>query len=152
VFRFNRHTAAAIEKRIAASANIGSSAPSLLTLREPFRRVARLPWGFAHDFRRSKIGQSGNAWARLAFERWAMFDLGWVRVANLQAPIATGQIVAVEAETLGLYRLSSESPVLQGERDSQGKATGVAPHQAGDHKARSVEKDRRLRELPALTK
>jgi hypothetical protein len=81
-----------------------------------------------------------------------MFALGWVRVANLQAPIAYGQIVAVEAETLGLYRLSSESPVLQGERDSQGKATGVAPHQAGDHKARGVEKDRRLRELPALTK
>jgi uncharacterized protein (UPF0548 family) len=87
---------------------MGSSAPSLLTLREPFGRAARLPWGFAHDFRRSRIGHGGNAfaWARLAFESWAMFDLGWVHVANLQAPIATGQIVAVEAETLGLHTLN----------------------------------------------
>ena len=108
MFRFNRLPAAAIEKRIAAAANIGSSAPSLLTLRGPLSRAARLPWGFAHDFRRSRIGQGGDAFAsaRLAFQRWEMFDLGWVRVANLQAPIATGQIVAVEAETLGLYTLN----------------------------------------------
>ena len=35
-----------------------------------------------------------------------MFDLGWVRVTNLQAPITTGQIVAVEAQTLGLWTLN----------------------------------------------
>jgi YD repeat-containing protein len=87
---------------------MGSSAPSLLTLREPFGRAARLPWGFAHDFRRSRIGHGSEAFlsARLAFQRWAMFDLGWVRVANLEVPIRSGQIVAVEARTLGLCTLN----------------------------------------------
>ena len=44
--------------------------------------------------------------ARLAFQQWAMFDLGWVRVANSQVLIASGQIVAVEAHTLGLWTLN----------------------------------------------
>jgi hypothetical protein len=108
VLRFNRLRAAAIEKRVAAAANMGSSAPSLLSLREPFGRAARLPWGFAHDFKRSRIGHGPDAFARarLAFQRWAMFDLGWVRVANLEVTIRTGQTVAVEARTLGLYTLN----------------------------------------------
>jgi uncharacterized protein (UPF0548 family) len=44
--------------------------------------------------------------AQGAFERWAMFDLGWVRVANPKAQIALGQLVAVEAHTLGLWTLN----------------------------------------------
>lgn len=32
-----------------------------------------------------------------------MFGLGWVRIANPQALIVAGQIVAVEAHTLGLW-------------------------------------------------
>lgn len=35
-----------------------------------------------------------------------MFDLSWLRVANPQARIAPGQIVAVEAHTLGLWTLN----------------------------------------------
>lgn len=35
-----------------------------------------------------------------------MFDLGWVRVANLDARIAVGQLVAVEVHTLGLWSLN----------------------------------------------
>jgi uncharacterized protein (UPF0548 family) len=108
MFTFHRLDASAIEQRIAAARTMGSSAPSLLTLREPLDRTALLPWGFAHDFRRSRIGHGANVFARarLAFERWAMFDLGWVRVANPQARITTGQIVAVEAQTLGLWTLN----------------------------------------------
>jgi uncharacterized protein (UPF0548 family) len=108
MFTFHRLEASAIEQRIAEAVTMGSSAPSLLTLRDPLERTALLPWGFAHDFSRSRIGHGLNAFARarFAFERWAMFDLGWVRVANLQAPITTGQIVAVEAQTLGLWTLN----------------------------------------------
>lgn len=70
--------------------------------------VHRLPFGFAHDYSRSQIGrgQSAFAAARLAFRRWAMFDLGWVRVANSKAIIVPGQVVAVEAHTLGMWSLS----------------------------------------------
>jgi uncharacterized protein (UPF0548 family) len=35
-----------------------------------------------------------------------MFDLGWVRVANPGAPIAVGQIVAVEVRALGLWSIN----------------------------------------------
>jgi len=35
-----------------------------------------------------------------------MFDLGWVRVANPETRIAPGQVVAVEAHTLGLWTLN----------------------------------------------
>ena len=35
-----------------------------------------------------------------------MFDLGWTRVANPHASITAGQIVAVEAHTLGLWTLN----------------------------------------------
>lgn len=35
-----------------------------------------------------------------------MFDLGWVRVANRDAEITVGQIVAVEAHTLGMWTLN----------------------------------------------
>ena len=35
-----------------------------------------------------------------------MFNLGWVRVANHEAPIAFGQIVAVEVHALGLWSLN----------------------------------------------
>jgi uncharacterized protein (UPF0548 family) len=35
-----------------------------------------------------------------------MFDLGWARVANPGAPIECGQIIAMEAHTLGLWTLN----------------------------------------------
>ena len=35
-----------------------------------------------------------------------MFDLGWVRVANPEANISRGQIVAVEVKALGLWSIN----------------------------------------------
>lgn len=35
-----------------------------------------------------------------------MFDIGWVRTANPTATIAAGEIVAVEAHTLGLWTVN----------------------------------------------
>ncbi len=35
-----------------------------------------------------------------------MFDLGWVRVANSEATITRGQIVAVEVKALGLWSIN----------------------------------------------
>lgn len=35
-----------------------------------------------------------------------MFDLGWVRVANPTVRIESGEVVAVEAHTLGLWSLN----------------------------------------------
>jgi uncharacterized protein (UPF0548 family) len=68
----------------------------------------RLPFFFARDYCRIRIGHGERAFAnaRRAFERWTMFDLGWARVANPSVSIAAGQIVAVEAQTLGLWTLN----------------------------------------------
>jgi uncharacterized protein (UPF0548 family) len=70
--------------------------------------VGRLPISFARDFSQSCIGYGAAAFskAHCAFERWEMFNLGWVRVANPTARIAAGEIVAVEAHTIGLWSLN----------------------------------------------
>jgi uncharacterized protein (UPF0548 family) len=54
------------------------------------------------------LGQGADVFqaAKQAFERWTPFDLGWVRVANSQATIETGQMIAVEIHTFGLWTLN----------------------------------------------
>jgi uncharacterized protein (UPF0548 family) len=108
VFTVNKPSAAAIEKQIAAAAGFPSAAPPLLSFNGGLGPDARLPFGFAHDFSRSRIGHGEAAFAaaKMAFERWAMFDFGWVRVANPKAVIALGQLVAVEVHALGLWSLN----------------------------------------------
>jgi uncharacterized protein (UPF0548 family) len=67
-----------------------------------------LPAGFAHDHLRLQLGagEAAFAAARRAFTRWTQFDLGWVRVANPEAGIRVGQVVAVEVRALGLWSLN----------------------------------------------
>jgi uncharacterized protein (UPF0548 family) len=108
VFTLTRPSAAAIRQRIAAAAELLTAAPPLLSLGDGLDPAKRLPFGFARDFSRSQIGHGEEAFAaaKLAFERWAMFDLGWVRVANPEAVIAPGELVAVEVHALGLWSLN----------------------------------------------
>jgi uncharacterized protein (UPF0548 family) len=51
-------------------------------------------------------GEATFAAAKRCFQQWVMFDLGWVRIANPEAVIAEGKIVAVEARTAGLWTLN----------------------------------------------
>jgi uncharacterized protein (UPF0548 family) len=39
-------------------------------------------------------------------QQWQHFDLGWVRVANPETPIAPGEVVAVEVHALGLWSVN----------------------------------------------
>lgn len=70
--------------------------------------AAPIPPGFAHDLCRSHLGPGKASFldARHALERWIQFDLGWVSVANAEARIAPGEIVAVLAHTAGLWSLN----------------------------------------------
>jgi uncharacterized protein (UPF0548 family) len=108
VFALSRPSATEVKKQIAAAAVLPSAAPPLLSLNRGMAPDVRLHFGSAHDFGRSRIGHGEAAFAaaKLAFERWAMFDLGWVRVANPEAIIAIGQLVAVEVHSLGLWSLN----------------------------------------------
>lgn len=96
-----------IEHQVAAAHHVPDDGPGYLKL--PREIISGgLVRGFAHDQSCTCIGRGGDAFAaaKRAFEQWTMFDLGWVRVANPAASIATGQIVAVEAYTLGLWSLN----------------------------------------------
>jgi uncharacterized protein (UPF0548 family) len=108
VLTLTRPTAAAIEQQIAAAAGLLVAGPPLISLHTGLAPTAHLPFGFVHDRTRSQIGHGQNSFASAkgAFKRWAMFDLGWVHVANPDAVIATRQIVAVEAHTLGLWTMN----------------------------------------------
>ena len=107
MFSLTRHTVAAIERRIAAACRLESDIHRILDWPRGIRAGRREP-GMAHDFSRTRIGKGEARFsaAKRAFEQWAMFDLGWVRVANANAAICLDQIVAVEAHTLGLWTLN----------------------------------------------
>lgn len=92
--------------RVAVANEAGPGCPRILSL--SLGLVSALPRGFRHDRLRSDIGEGKPAFdqARQAFLEWKMFDIGWVRVANPEASITVGQIVAVEAHTLGLWTLN----------------------------------------------
>jgi uncharacterized protein (UPF0548 family) len=107
VFSLAKPTAAAIELKIAAANHLLPASPGFLTASGGLK-VQQLPVFFAHDFSESVVGQGQTVFsrARRAFEHWEMFDLGWVRIVNVTAAIAVGQIVGVEAYTLGLWSLN----------------------------------------------
>jgi uncharacterized protein (UPF0548 family) len=108
VFRLTQPTAAVIERNLAAASRLSSNTPAGLSLPNGLDPSARLPFGFVHNHSRSCIGHGEAAFAaaRQAFRKWAMFDLGWARIANPTAPIEPGQIIAMEAQTLGLWTLN----------------------------------------------
>jgi uncharacterized protein (UPF0548 family) len=68
----------------------------------------QMPRSFAHDRSRSVLGSGPRVFAaaKAAFAKWAQFDLCWVRVANPEARIEVGEIVAVEVRSLGLWTLN----------------------------------------------
>jgi len=66
------------------------------------------PPGYVLDHTHGKIGRGEAAFdaAKSALRQWKHFDLGWVRVANPEAPIAPGEVIAVEVHALGLWSLN----------------------------------------------
>ena len=68
----------------------------------------RMPRGFVRDHSRSQIGRGAAAFeaAKSAFRGWEHFNLGWVRIANSEAPIEAGEVVAMESHTLGLWTVN----------------------------------------------
>ena len=107
MFQLTRPNAAAIDAKIAAASRLGWNEPRFLDCRGDVGSTS-LPTGFVRDRSESALGQGPNVFAeaKAAFARWVMFDLGWTRVANLQAPIRLGEIVAVEVFALSLWSVN----------------------------------------------
>jgi uncharacterized protein (UPF0548 family) len=107
VFSFERPNQDSIEGALTRAARLQPDCPALLSLRDGVT-ISTLPWGFAHDVSLSEIGRGEEAFARArrALEQWKQFDLGWVRVANSGGCVREGELIAVEAQTLGLWTLN----------------------------------------------
>jgi uncharacterized protein (UPF0548 family) len=107
VFRLTAYSAADVEARIATASQMPPTEPRFLTMNG---RVIGdpLPSGFVRDVSTSALGSGQLIWeaAREAMSSWIPFDLGWVSVRNTVAPIRLGQLVAVEARTIGLRTLN----------------------------------------------
>jgi uncharacterized protein (UPF0548 family) len=62
------------------------------------------PAGWLADKSRVRLGAGGQVFnaAVAAMRRWAMFDLGWVRLCWPKTPVETGAVVAVIARLPGI--------------------------------------------------
>jgi uncharacterized protein (UPF0548 family) len=107
VFRLKRPNPAAIDAEIAAAEHLSADGPHILMLPKGLQ-TGFIPHGLAHDNSRSYLGRGADVFAKAkrTFQQWSMFDLGWARVANPQASIEAGQVVAVEVFCLGLWSLN----------------------------------------------
>jgi uncharacterized protein (UPF0548 family) len=107
MFRFKRPKTAKFVEEIALAERSRRREARFLSV-EGGMKVERLPLFFAHDFATVSLGRGAIAHenARRSFEHWMQFDLGWVRVAIPTVRLSVGQIVTVEAHTLGLLTLN----------------------------------------------
>jgi uncharacterized protein (UPF0548 family) len=106
VFRLRRLTSAQIDEKILSASGGPSGSPLLLSIGGAL--ATAVPGTFAHDQSRSSLGFGDEVFAsaKRAFVNWKMFDLGWVRVVNVAAPIQCGQIIAVEVRALGFFSVN----------------------------------------------
>jgi uncharacterized protein (UPF0548 family) len=97
-----------VAKEIAAAGRLPFARARFLSLKSDLGDRAKLPFGFVRDCSRTLLGRGDAVFetAKEAFRRWRMFDMGWVRVANPEAKITHGQVVAVEVKALGLWSIN----------------------------------------------
>ncbi len=101
-----------------------------------------LPGGFVVDHTRTKLGDGEPTFsaAKLAFEEWRQFRLGWMHVWPDDTPIKSGEVVAIVAKSLGLWWLNACRIVyvtnLEPGRKKFGFAYGTLPDHAGSGEER----------------
>src|SRR3977135_209001 len=61
------------------------------------------------DHNRIRLGNGGAVFARAggALRRWAMFDLGWVKLFDTSTPIETGATVCLRIHHFGFWSLNA---------------------------------------------
>ena len=120
MFQLRRPRAGDLEAAFTVASRQTRGGRSLLSLTEGLGGRG-LPFAFAHDRLRSCIGSGQRAFlaARSAFLRWDEFDLGWVRVANPEIPVAVGQLVAGEVHAFALWSLNVSRVLETVDTDAQ---------------------------------
>jgi uncharacterized protein (UPF0548 family) len=98
-----------VGRLIAAARSLAApAAPEWISIDAARRSKLAIPRGFVRDVSDGLLGNGERVFeaAKLAFRRWAQFDLGWTRVANPEARVELGAVVAVEVRSLGLWSLN----------------------------------------------
>lgn len=67
------------------------------------------PVGFVVDHTRARLGQGEEVFAaaKSALEGWQQFELGWLSAWPANAPLRKGEVVAVVAQSIGLWWLNA---------------------------------------------
>ncbi|QEH37604.1 hypothetical protein OJF2_61950 [Aquisphaera giovannonii] len=93
------------------------------------------PPGYVVDHTRARIGRGEEAFARAkaALERWQQVRLGWVEARPDDAPIRTGQEVAIVARRFGVWWLSACRIVRVLDDPGPGRRFGFAYGTLPDH-------------------
>jgi uncharacterized protein (UPF0548 family) len=67
------------------------------------------PAGYRVDHNRVRLGDGDDVFLRAvsALRSWQQFDLGWIKIVPPNTPIAVGSVVAVRAQTFGIWTLSA---------------------------------------------
>ena len=103
VFSFRPASRSEVDRQIAEAGTLPVACPRILA---PMKGLdSPPPAGFAHDHTRTQIGKGRAAFqtAKYSFANWKMFDLGWAHIANPEARIEVGSVIAMEPRTLGLW-------------------------------------------------
>ena len=67
------------------------------------------PAGYTEDHNRIKLGHGETTYKKAvsALQSWKHFDVGWAKIVPVGVPIEVGQIVAMQAQTFGLWWLNA---------------------------------------------
>jgi uncharacterized protein (UPF0548 family) len=100
------------------------------------------PSGFFVDHNRVQLGHGPDVYERAVsgLRRWCQFDLGWVRVANDDAPIEVGSVVAIKARAFGSWSLNACRIVYVIDEDGATKKFGFGYGTLPDHIERGEER------------
>src|SRR5437764_12782597 len=100
---FRRPTAEAIRAFLAAQASLN------LTYAAVGATATNPPAGYVVDHTRIKLGDGEKVFAaaKMGLECWQQFRLGWLEATPEDTPIKEGQVVAILARSIGLWRLTA---------------------------------------------
>jgi uncharacterized protein (UPF0548 family) len=100
------------------------------------------PDGYKIDHNRIKLGEglATFALAVQAMQNWQMFNLGWVRVYQFDAPIQVGACVVVIVRHFGFYSLNATRIVYRVEEAAPVKKYGFAYGTLTEHAERGEER------------
>jgi uncharacterized protein (UPF0548 family) len=100
------------------------------------------PHGYNLDHNRIKLGEGAESFALAirAMQGWQMFNLGWVRVFQPDAPIEVGTCAVVIVRHFGFYSVNACRIVYLVEEDAPVKKYGFAYGTIEEHAERGEER------------